>query len=150
MKDSKILAILICLQIIFVTFVPSGAVHLGGNCTDFEGRSVLHGQMYVPGPWICIHCICYNSKSTSCGRLRCSIPAKCKKFRFERRCCNIECLNPTEDPIEFNVTTVDDSPRNGSLQNHSPISGSINHYVSHSHMWTLSLLMVVTCCFLGV
>ncbi|XP_048270244.1 uncharacterized protein LOC125387134 [Bombus terrestris] len=149
MKDSKILAILICLQIIFVTFVPSGAVPLGGSCTDVEGKSVLHGQMYVPGPWICKHCICHYSKPISCGPIRCSIPSKCKRFRVVRGCCNIECLNPTEHPTEVNVTTVDDSPGNDSVQNHTLISGCISH-MPHSHMWMLSLLMVVTCCFLGV
>ncbi|XP_050599387.1 uncharacterized protein LOC126927058 isoform X2 [Bombus affinis] len=129
MKDSKILAILICLQIIFVTFVPSGAVHLGGNCTDFEGRSVLHGQMYVPGPWICIHCICYNSKSTSCGRLRCSIPASCKRFRVGRRCCEFECLDEvgTEYWSGSDVVIVDGSPK----------------LEKHSVLWMLSLVMAI-------
>ncbi|XP_048262528.1 uncharacterized protein LOC125385266 [Bombus terrestris] len=65
---------------------------------------------------------------------------KCKRFRVVRGCCNIECLNPTEHPTEVNVTTVDDSPGNGSVQNHSLISGCISH-MPHSHMWMLSLLM---------
>ncbi|XP_050599731.1 uncharacterized protein LOC126927715 [Bombus affinis] len=131
MKDlySKILAILICLQVIFVTFFPSGAVSLRGNCTDFEGKVVSYGMMYVPGPSICTQCFCYHSEPKWCQAIFCSPPLSCKRFRVGRRCCQFQCLDKvgTEHWSGSDVVIVDGSHK----------------LEKHSVLWTLTLVMVI-------
>ncbi|XP_050599853.1 uncharacterized protein LOC126927906 [Bombus affinis] len=126
---SEILAMLICLQVIFVTFFPLGAAALGKHCTDFEGEVVSHGMMYVPGPSVCNLCFCYHSEPKWCRAIFCSPPFNCKKFRVERRCCEFQCLDEvgTEYWSGSDVVIV-----NGSAK-----------LEKRSVLWTLSLVMVI-------
>ncbi|CAH1637491.1 unnamed protein product [Spodoptera littoralis] len=47
------------------------------ECIDWEGKSVPHGLLYVPGPGFC------------------------KNFRVGARCCEFECLDPPGEDVRY-------------------------------------------------
>ncbi|KAL1493415.1 hypothetical protein ABEB36_011475 [Hypothenemus hampei] len=85
------------LKILFLLTLIQSSEEIEENCTDFQGKLIEHGSLYVPGPSVCSMCVCYHSEPKWCSDIYCDPPYFCKKFRVKERCCEFECLDPPGD-----------------------------------------------------
>lgn len=82
--------------------------YLSGNvktdCQDNNGRTVLEGSHFIPGPDTCTLCVCDNSVAKWCKAVLCSPPQDCKSFTVGSTCCEFNCLDESlndNDQIDY-------------------------------------------------
>ncbi|KAL3858018.1 hypothetical protein ACJMK2_012634 [Sinanodonta woodiana] len=87
------------------------------NCTDWQGKPVLHGEEFYPKKEdLCYLCRCDKGYQTMCMTVSCS-PPNCQKWvQVEGQCCKFKCLDDSAgsiDPEVHRPNYTGDSPGGG-------------------------------------
>ncbi|XP_063696147.1 uncharacterized protein LOC134827446 [Culicoides brevitarsis] len=88
------------LTIILLLLATDKVASSEDECIDYQGHTVVHGLLYIPGPSPCSLCTCWNSEPMWCKAIYCDPPFFCKDFRLGDKCCEWTCLDkPGENPL---------------------------------------------------
>ncbi|KAK2588825.1 hypothetical protein KPH14_001697 [Odynerus spinipes] len=79
----------------------------GVACKDLQGRTYESGFLYFPGPEPCTFCVCDNGNPKWCKAVICKfLEEDCKSFRRGETCCELICLNDTNDKSDGSGTNL--------------------------------------------
>ncbi|WAR23289.1 KCP-like protein [Mya arenaria] len=65
-------------------------------CLDRDGRTVLHGEVYMPNEDPCFQCQCVHGSEGRCSSAKCAEPTCTNFTRSRDECCKYTCHTPEQ------------------------------------------------------